>query len=146
MQVTDKFTEEVEVLATLPPTDAKAAVATHATAWIKAGSYHRFFVLLNIGEAGVNATLDAAIWEASDNAGTGAQLITGKAITQIVVADEGGIVGIELRADELDSAIGEYIQVRVIVGTATYHYACTVMGTVLRYMPADDSIFTEVVE
>jgi len=139
---TEQFTEVVDFLATLPPTAANAAVGTHNSGYVDMADYHRAFVYIALGEAAAGATIDVAITEATSVAGAGATaLLTIAGATknpaQIVVADAGGHVGIEVRSPELDVSNGyHFINIAVTVTGDTYHYDLIVMGLVSRYEPA----------
>lgn len=138
---TEQFTEVVDFLATLKPTAANAAVGTHNSGYVSLADYHRAFVYVALGEAGQGATIDIAITEATDALGTGATpLLTIAAATknpaQIVAADAGGHVGIEVRSPELDvSNLYGFINVAVTVTGNTYYYDLVIFGIVSRYEP-----------
>lgn len=139
----EKFTEGAEVLAYLSPLAANAAVGAHNTDYVCMSDCHRAFVLINIGEVAATATLNVTVYEASDEDGSDAQELDDKALTQLTVADEDGIAGIEINSTELEY---EFIQVRVTVGTDTFYFAVTLFGFDLRYQPADVSGFTEITD
>lgn len=146
MSYTQEFTEVHDVLATLAPVAANSAVGAHSTGYVSLADYHRAFVFMQAGVPALGATLDLALWEAQDTAGTGAQAIAGKAITQFTAADTGEYVGIELRTPELD-VTNNYNCVAAIatVGTGTYTYELVLFGIVARYEPAGITDFAEVV-
>ena len=147
MSAFEQFTEANELLAHIPPTDANAAVGRHDTDWLRLSYYHRAVIIIDVGEAAAGATLDVAIYQAKSADGVGEKALDAKAPDQIVEADEGGIVVIEMQSEELDTEDDfAYIQVRVTVGTDTYHSSVQVWGTTPRYQPTDVSVFTQVVE
>ena len=145
MSYTERFSEVVDVLATLAPTTANGAVGAHNSAWASMADYHRAFALLHIGQVAVTGTLDLALYQATDSAGGGAKAISGKSITQLTASDD-GYVGIELRSEELDVAGGfDYVRVQVTVGTDTFTYSLHVFGFDMRYEPAGVTDFQELV-
>ncbi len=146
MPYTERFTEVNYPLATLAPSFVNTVVGTHNTAWLSMGDYHRAVVLLNVGE-GINGdeTIDLVVQEAQDNAGTGAQNITGKAITQIAAADADSIVAVELQGEELTPGYS-YIRVVVTVGgTGGYLYGVYVFGTVPAHADVPTTPWQEIV-
>ncbi len=138
------FTEVNKVLAAAAALDANASVGTHSTGWLDLTGVGRVMVLVQLAEVTATGTLDVSIWEASDGAGTGAALVAGKEITQVVAADEGALIGIELRADELGFGMS-HIQVRAVVGTDTANYSLLVLGHAVAYAPVGVTLFEEVV-
>ena len=138
---TEQFSEVHDILATLKPTAANAAVGGHNSGYVSLADYHRAFVWLAVGEPAVGATIDVAITQATSAAGAGAvPLLTIAAATknpaQIVAADIGSHVGIEVRSEELDVTNGYvFINVAVAVGTDTFYYDLVIFGIVSRYEP-----------
>jgi len=138
---TEKFSEVTDVLATIPPLAAKAAVGTHNSGYVNLADYHRAFIWLDLGEAAQGATIDVEVTQATSAAGAGAKALTTPAgatknPAQIVAADAGGHVGIEVRSEELDITNGYvFINVAVTVGTGTYYYDLVIFGIVSRYEP-----------
>lgn len=141
MSYQEQFTETHDILATLPPSAVNAAVGTHNSGYVDLADYHRAFVWLDLGEAAQGATIDVAITEATSVVGAGAQALTTiagatKNPAQIVVADAGGHVGIEVRSPELDVSNGyHFINVAVTVANGTYYYDLVIFGIVSRYEP-----------
>ncbi len=138
---TEQFTEVHDVLATLPPTAANAAVGVHNSGYVSMADYHRAFAWLGIGEPAQGATIDLAVTQATSVAGAGAKALTTPAAAtknpaQIVAADAGGHVGIEVRSEELDiSNLFIFFQVAVTVGTGVFYYDLVIFGIVSRYEP-----------
>jgi len=138
---TEQFTEVHDILATLPPTAANAAVGVHNSGYVSLADYHRAFVWFDIGEPAAGATIDLAITQATSAAGAGAVALTTPAAAtknpaQIVAADIGEHVGIEVRSEELDITNGYiFINVAVTVGTDTFYYDLVIFGIVGRYEP-----------
>lgn len=138
---TEQFTEAHDVLATLKPTAANAAVGVHNSGYVSLADYHRGFVWFAVGEPAAGATINLAITQATSAAGAGAvPLLTVGAATknpaQIVAADIGGHVGIEVRSEELDVTNRYvFINVAVTVGIDTFYYDLVIFGIVGRYEP-----------
>lgn len=146
MEATERFSEVVDVLTALAPTAANGTVAAHSTSYVDLADYHRAFILIHLGEAAQGATIDFTVWEAQDTAGTGVKQITSKAPAQVVAADSGGYIGIELQSEELDVQNGFHcIKLIATVGTGTYTYSAYILGTVPRYPPVGSTDFHELV-
>jgi len=69
--------------------------------WVDMANYRRLRAILGIGA--IDTTIDAKLQEATDNAGTGAKDIAGKAITQLGATDDNKQVELNLRSDEMDT-------------------------------------------
>jgi hypothetical protein len=138
---TEQFTEVHDILATLKPTAASAAVGVHNSGYVSLADYHRAFAWLAVGEPGAGATIDVAITQATSVVGAGAvPLLTVGAATkdpaQIVAADIGGHVGIEVRSEELDvTNLYVFINVSVTVTNNPFYYDLVIFGIVSRYEP-----------
>jgi len=145
---TEKFTETHDVLAAIAPTAANGALGAHNTGYVSIADYHRVFAMLHVGEPAQGATLDLAVTQATDAAGTGAKVLTtAKAITQIAAADAGVYVGVEIRSEELDVTGGfVFLNVLVTAGTGTYTYSMVLFGIVSRYEPVGVTDWQEIVE
>jgi hypothetical protein len=136
---TEQFTEVHDILATIPPLAAKAAMGAHNTGYVSLADYHRAFIWWDIGEAAQGATMDLVLTQATDAAGAGAKALTTPAgVTknpaQIVAADAGEHVGIEIRSEELDITNGfVFIQAEVTIAVDTYYYDLVIFGIVSRY-------------
>lgn len=144
---TEKFTEVHDMLAALAPITANGTVGAHASGYASLADYHRAFILLHVGTPAGASTIDVAVTQATDTAGTGAKaLTTDKAITQIVAGDAGVYVGIEIRSEELDVTNGFYsIQATVTVGTAVYTYSLVIFGISSRYEAVGVADWQEIV-
>ena len=143
MSYTERFSEVNEPLAT-EYADSRGPVA-HQSAWLDMETYHRGFLLLNVGEMVQGATLDCALWEAQDNTGTGAQALTGKAITQLTQAGGDGdeLCGIELRTEEITPGY-KYVQVRVTIANAAVEMGYTFFGTTPRFSYVPTTNWSEI--
>lgn len=138
----EEFSEVHEKLATIYPIAHAGGVSTP---WVSMAEYHRAFVEILTGNM-VNP-LDVAIWQATDIAGTGAKLVTGKAITQLNGGDDSNAVGIELRTEELDVNGGfDCIRVQTLNGGAGGNvYSVVLYGIVGRHLPVGITEWDEIV-
>jgi hypothetical protein len=140
MNLNLKASEQVAVVGNIDP-DAYAA-STVTTGWIAAKNFHRFLAIVQAGDLGASATLDAKLQQASDGSGTGAKDITGKAITQLTQAgtDSNKQALINLRPDELDLDNGfTHFRLSMTVAVATSDAGGIVLGVGPRSGPAQDS-------
>lgn len=134
MSATARFSEVNEVLATLAPTTANGTVALHVTEWFDMAEFHRGFFFLHVGTPGGASTIDLDIYEATDLAGTGRQIIAAKSITQIAAADAGAYVGIEIQSEELDVSNKYHcLRAELTVGVNTYTYSLAALGFIPRF-------------
>ena len=137
---TNRFTEVNIMLDSMDNTGHNGGESTE---WVSMANYHRAFVEVICGALG--GTLDVAIWEATNAAGAGAQLITGKTITQLTAADDYDKVCIELQAEEMDAANG-YDFIRVQTNSSAVNvFAVQVYGVVPRYPPGPTTGWDEIV-
>jgi len=143
---TERFTEVHVPLAVQAP-DGYAAGA-HPTGWVNMERYHRAILVLNVGGMQQGATLDAALQQATDVAGTGAKAIAGKAITQLAQTGGDGddLVAIELRTEELDVNGGfSFVRVNPVVGVDVVVYSLILWGITSRYNPVPVTDWTEII-
>lgn len=142
--VNELFTEGHRIDAIVPASRTSAEVTT---GWKSMRDFHKAFVLLLGGALAANATVDVKIWQAKDDAGGSAKLVTGKSITPLDSGDDNALCGIELDTSELD-VTGEFdwINVQILVGGAA---ACLLAAALIRYQPrfkaVDYTNFTEIV-
>lgn len=138
MNLNLKASEQVAVLGSIDP-DAYAA-GTVTTGWIAAKNFHEFLAIVQAGDLGASATLDAKLQQASDGSGTGAKDITGKAITQLTQAgtDSNKQALINLRPADLDLDNGfTHFRLSMTIGTAASDAGGIVLGVGPRTGPAD---------
>lgn len=130
--------EQVAVLATIDPDVSTAAAYT--SDWIAVENWHQIMAIVMAGTLGTNATVDAKLQEATDGSGTGAQNITGKAITQLTEAgtDSDKQAIINLNTDEVTTGY-THVALVVTVGTATSDAGAIVLGLNPRWGPASAS-------
>lgn len=143
---TERFSERMCPLANLHADSC--AAGNHDTSYVSLQSYHRAAFLIDVGDMGSNATLDAAVYQATDTSGTSAKAVTGKSITQLTQAggDGDAILCIELQTEELDVDGGfDCVMLRVTVGTAAVEFSAWVLGIDPRYKPTSTSNWEEIV-
>ena len=133
----NKLSEALELAAVINPSSQAAGAAV--SGWVDMRDAKRLLALVAVGVFGASATVDAKLQQATDNAGTGAKDITGKAITQLVAAGGNNRQAlINLADDELDAANGfRFVQLSITVGTAaTLTAGAVLLGT--SFEPASD--------
>lgn len=141
-------TEQAAVVATVDP-DALTAT-THDSDWVDMADFEQIMCVVMAGTLGSSATFDAKLQEATDSSGTGAQDITGKAITQLTQAspdDSDKQAIINLRASEMDLADSyRYVRVRITVAAATSDGGAVIFGFNPKHAPAYDHDLASVAE
>ena len=124
------------------------SAATYTTDYASLAGYHRAWCYINVGDMQENATLDVALYQATDTSGTSAKAITSKSITQLTQASGDGddLLCIELQTEELDVDNGfDCVAVRVVVGTAAVELGLTLFGCMPRYAPTATANWAEIV-
>ena len=146
MAYTERFTEQYQLGAIEFP-DSLGPAATNG-AWLAMRDFHRAFVLLLVGDISGAGTVDFLLQQATTAAGGGpAKAIAGKAITQLVAADDDVYCGIELRTEELDVAGGfSFIRWVLTTGVAAAEVAVVVFkGEPARFQPTIVTGFQEII-
>lgn len=137
---TTRPTDKIAVVANIDP-DAYAA-GTVESGWVSAADFNAFMAIIQAGDLGASATIDAKIEQATDNSGTGAKDVAGKAITQLTQAgtDDNKQAIIEFCGEDLDVDNDfNFVRVSLTVGTATSDAGACLLGIDARYGPASDS-------
>lgn len=119
----------IPLAAMVPLTAAQASVNS---IWINMDDEAQILAFVQAGVVGT--TLDFKLQQATDNSGTGAKDITGKAITQLTAT---GLASIECSAYELDADNGfTFLSMDLTtVGATTAASALLFSGPRDRYMP-----------
>lgn len=143
MSYTARFTEVNELLARLAPLTYAGGVSTP---WFAVNDYHRVVVIVSAGT--LAGTLDVAVFQATNVAGTGAKIVTGKAITQLAGTDDEVICAIEIRTEELDVDGGfDCLRVQTTnADQASNVYEVLVFGFEPRYAAVGTTEWDEVVD
>jgi hypothetical protein len=125
--------ERIALAATIDPQIVDNATVTSDYIAVKNG----FCVIFTLLLGAIDITVDAVIKEATDNSGTSAQNITGKAITQIAATGDNTQKIIEVRADELSAGF-THVALAVTVGDGAVGAYVAAAGELaaLRYKPA----------
>ena len=138
---------QAAVAAVINP-DAHVA-GTVTSGWVHMKNFEAIQALVQLGQLGASATVDAKLEQATDGSGTGAKDIVGKSITQLsdAGADAGKLAVINCRAVELD-IVNNFTHVRLslTIGTATSDAGGLVLGHYPHYGPASDHDYVGVKE
>ena len=132
-----KASELLAVLATIDP--VSQAAGTVNTGWISVANHHGLLAVIQTGVLGASATLDAKLQQATDNSGTGAKDISGKALTQIIKATgDNKQALINVKPEELDTVNGfGFVRLSITVGVAASLTSAQLLGINPRFAPAD---------
>lgn len=143
MHYTQEFSEIHALLDKMGDDDA---AAEQNSGYFSVAHYHRVAIVLHAIQ--VTTSLDVDVEIATDNAATGVHTL--KSITQLTADDDGAVVVIEIRAEELGKPTGasstdyDWINVEVTpVGACTY--SLLVYGIEPRYAPVSQTAYEEVV-
>lgn len=142
--ITSLPSERIAIVGNIDP-DAYTA-ATYTTDWVEMKNYFNFMAIVQAGDLGPSATLDAKLWAATSGAGAGAADITGAAITQLTQAgtDSNKQAIINFDPSVLAGSAYTHVQLSMTVGTATSNAGAILLGFNPRYAPATDSDATTV--
>lgn len=123
--------------------DPDSAVGTITSAWVDASRFHALLAIVQVGDLGASATVDAKLQQATDSAGAGAKDVPGTAITQITAGDDIALINVD--HGRLDLANNyRYVRLQIVVGTAASEFSGLVLGFGARYGPAAHVSGTEV--
>lgn len=125
-----------------------AAAGTHNSQYASLANYHRAWLVIDVGNMGAGATLDAGIQQATDTSGTGIKAIAGKTITQLTQAggDAESLVCIELQTEELDvDNAFDVVRFYVTVANAAVEYSAILYGCSPRFAPVPTTNWQEIV-
>ena len=139
---------ESEVMELVAVIHSDNHLGRYYTDWIDMMNRHKLFAIMTVGDMGQAATVDLELQEAIDAAGTGAQAIAAKAITQLTQAGGDGddAVCIDLRAEEMTAANRyRFVRARLDVLQAATHAALFLFVTYDSYPPVGVTLWTEVV-
>lgn len=134
-----KPTQRVALLTTVDP---QSATTVQRTGWIDASGFSNLLAVLSLGTISATGTVDAKLEQATDNSGTGAKDVAGKAITQMTQA--GGSSNkqalINCKSTDLDFANGfKFVRFSITPATAAALIAAGLYGLDARYEPAAQS-------
>ncbi len=119
--------------------DAYTADA-YNTGYVDVSKFARIAFVVQAGDLGSSATLDAKLQYATSSGGAGVTDITGAAITQLTQAgtDSNKQAIIEVNVDSLPSG-ATHVRGVMTVGTATSDCGAILLGFGPRYAPARDN-------
>ena len=144
---THRFTEVWECVgATCDVADPGVATTLN---YRSMANHQRAIAILVLGGMAQGSTVDLALMQATDTAGTGAKAIAGKAITQLTQAggDGNDICVIEVRTEELDVDGGfAFIGGVLTVGNAAAELAVIGLMGCSNYTPVSVANWTEIVD
>ena len=146
MDVTQRFSEIAYPLAVVHSDSETAEVNS---AYVFAGNYHRFAIVVDVGDMASNATFDVQVEQATDDSGTSLKDVSGKALTQLTQASGDGndIFVIELKGEEMDQDNGfDYFRVEFTPATAAVEFSAVIYGLVPRYSPVPTTNWEERVD
>lgn len=121
--------------------NAQSATTVQTSAWIDATTFHNYLALIALGAITATGLVNAKLQQATDNAGTGAKDVTGKAIAQMsAAANSNQQALINLKQEDLDIANGfKFFQLSVTPSVAAALIEATVVGLDPRYGFASDA-------
>lgn len=137
------LSQRVAVVAALDPQtiDDTNAVSDYASM----AKFARAAFVVSVGNIDAATTVDAELLEATDAAGTGAQAIEGKAVTQLGATDDNKQTVIELAAGELSPGF-THVACRVTVAGDTADVSVLGLGIDARHEPASDNDIASVAQ
>jgi len=136
--------ERAAVVATIDPANLNNSTAV--SDWIDMRKFHEAMFVLILGAT--DAAITAKLREATDSSGTGAQDITGKAMTALGANDDNKQVVFNLKSEELTVNSGfthAALSVTVANGT-TNSGGAIALGMRPRHGPANDDDLSSVAE
>jgi hypothetical protein len=150
MPYCERFTEVHYPLIKVAPA-VKSAGAEVISAYVDAGMYTRFALVAHLGAVTATGDVYIRLIQATSAAGANAKGIPTtigqtKITSDLDVNDAGGIVVIELTAEELDVDGGfHYLAVGYDVNDDTVAMSAILWGIEPRYVPVDVTAYNEVV-
>jgi len=134
--------EDVAIVGVIDPQTVNNTSVT--STWVDMQMFDEVMFVVSVGTTDV--TVDAKLREATSDTGTGAQDLSGKAITQLSGTDDDKQVVIRVKSDELSSGY-RYVACVVTAGNATgADVSCVALGSGCRYGPATDYDLASVAE
>jgi len=141
------FTEELELISWLD-SDSYAAATYDLAAYVNCEEFREVVFVFNLGDMAAGATMDVDIETATSAAGANATNV--KSITQLTQAggDSNAKVCVTVDAIEMEEAYAgsSYINAEVTIGTDAVEFGLMVYGRGLRYEPASQANWTEVLD
>jgi hypothetical protein len=133
--------ERVAIVGNIDP-DAYTA-GTYTTGWIALKDFKRFMAVVQAGDLGSSATLDAKLTAATSSGGAGSADITGAAITQLTQAGTDSnkqvVINLDTSGAFLAGSAYTHFRLSMTVGTATSDAGGIVFGLDPVSAPASDT-------
>lgn len=143
MAYTELFSEGHYPLAKINPASYSAE---QNSGRVSLSQYHRAVAIIHAGVLDSGETLDADLEQADAASGGTLKAIAGKSITQLDNDDDGAVVAIELRSEELDVDGGfEYINLE-LTPSAAMICSAIVYGIAPRFQPVPTTNWTQIVQ
>lgn len=146
MNVNSTPSERAAIVGVIDP-DAYAA-NTYLSAFAPVSKFRRFQAVIFAGTLGASATLNAKLQRASDAAGTGAEDISGAAITELTQAgtdsDKQAVINYDTQHEEGNAKT--FIGISLTVGVATSDAGAVLLGFDAFNNPASDADLASVDE
>lgn len=131
-----KPSDRIAVLDAIDP-DATAA-GDVSTDWVSLATVGNVLAVIQTGELGTSATVDAKIEQAQDSSGTGAKDITGAAITQLTQAgsdsDKQALINVRPENLDIDNDFN-HVRLTITVAVATSDVGGLLLGLDGKYQP-----------
>ena len=119
------------------------------TTWLSMQNHQRGVFIIDTGAQAPNSTVDFALQQATDNAGTGAKVFTpAKAITQLtqVGGDDDDLLIVEFRTEEMDvNNQFDFVRGVLTIGGANSYTTVIPLRGCSNYPPVSQAAWTEVV-
>jgi hypothetical protein len=141
------YTERIsEVMYPLLHEHSDSLTGWISSAWVSMESYHRGWLVLNVGDIQADTTIDLYLQQATTAAGLAGKAITGKAITQLTAGDDDVLCCIELQTEEMDvSNSFDFVNVVVHINGSTAEISWIFYGCQPRYAATPTTNWQEVV-
>lgn len=120
---------------------------TYTTAYVSVADNHRALFDIYVGAIAQGTTINAQVHQATTVAGAGAKHVTGKAITQLTVADTNcGHVFIEVQTEELDvDGNFDCVALEIVTAVGNSTWGVTIWGAEPRYGAMSTAAIQEIV-
>lgn len=141
---TERFTEEWQLLDTIPPS---VSTAEQNSGWNAVAGFDRIVVIIQTGAITSGGTIDADIEIGTTSSGGTTATMTNKSITQLTSADANKVVVIEMRPEEfIQSNVNYgYVQLELTCATQNCLVGAQIWGHAM-YQPAVTTTIDEIVD
>jgi len=141
---TERFTEEWQLLDTIPPS---VSTAEQNSGWNAVAGFDRIVVIIQTGAITSGGTIDADIEIGTTSSGGTTATMTDKSITQLTSADANKVVVIEMRPEEFiqSNVAYSYMQLELTCATQNCLVGAQIWGCAM-YQPAVTTTIDEIVD